>query len=73
MSTLNILERSIKAKVEENMNILSSNVDTEHSGMLGGYARAQRDVFDTCLQRQRMANLYKRSIFVITETQLQVT
>ncbi len=32
-------------------------------------ARAFRDVFDARLQWQGMLNLYKRSIFVITQTQ----
>ncbi len=33
------------------------------------YARAFRDIFHARLQWQGMVNLYKRSIFVITQTQ----
>ena len=36
---------------------------------LPDYARAERDVFHARLQWQGMVNLYKRSIFVITQTQ----
>ena len=36
---------------------------------LTAYGRAKRDVFDARLQWQGMVNLYKRSIFVITQAQ----
>ena len=39
---------------------------------LAAYGRAQRNVFHARLQRKGTVNLYKRSIFVITETQFAI-
>ncbi len=44
-------------------------VDSTNQKQLPAYARAFRDVFHARLQWQGMVNLYKRSIFVITQTQ----
>ena len=45
------------------------NVDSANQKQLPAYARAFRDVFHARLQWQGMVNLYKHSIFVITQTQ----
>ena len=45
------------------------NADSTNQRQLPASARAKRDVFDARLQWQGMVNLYKRSIFVITQTQ----
>ena len=45
------------------------NADSTNQKQLPAYARAKRYVFDARLQWQGMVNLYKRSIFVITQTQ----
>ncbi len=51
--------------------------DSTNQKPLPAYACAFRDVFHARLQWQVMVNLYKRSIFVITQTQfatqIQVT
>ena len=44
------------------------NADSTNQKQLPAYARAERDVFYARLQWQGMVNLYKRGIFVITQT-----
>ena len=45
------------------------NADSTNQKQLHAYARDYHDVFQARLQWQEMVNLYKRSIFVITQTQ----
>ena len=45
------------------------NADSTNRKQFPAYARVQRDVFHARLQWQGVVELYKRSIFFITETQ----
>ena len=56
---------SMQAKAD----MVTKELDSSNQKQLPAYARAFRDVFHARRQWQGMVNLYKRSIFVITQTQ----
>ena len=55
--------------MEPKANMVPKNADSTNQKQLPACARAYHDVFQARLQWQGMVNLYKRSIFVITQMQ----
>ena len=53
--------------MQPKVEMVSKDADSTNQKQLSAYAKC--DIFDARIQWQEMVNLYKRSIFVITQTQ----